>query len=229
MVISHAEDMTISKYDYRLAENIETARNILLCEYYGANLHMAHVSTKESIAYIQNAKENGVNVTCEVTPHHLYFYDNPYKVNPPIREKADVTALIKAIKKGYIDCISTDHAPHTTQDKQKGAAGMVGLETAFGAVYKVLVAENGIPLAKLSAMLSDNPSKLLGLNKGKIKVGYDGDIVLADVDKKWTVDSQCFASRSNNTAFEGETLQGKIMLTVKNGKITFKDENFALK
>ena len=224
LIMSHAEDMTISKYDYRLAENIETARNILLAKHYGANLHMSHVSTKESIEYIIQAKKQGVNVSCEVGPHHIYFSDKEYKVNPPIREKADKTALIQAVKDGYVDCIATDHAPHTMEDKLAGAPGMVGLETAFGASYSVLVTQNEVTLPQLSALLSANPAKIMGLNKGKIQKGYDGDVVLVDTDAKWVVDPKEFASRSQNTMFEGEQLQGMVKMTVKKGEITYRSD-----
>ncbi len=224
IISSHAEDMTISKYDYRLAEDIETARNILLAQYYDARLHMAHVSTQNSMQYIINAKNQNAKITCEVGPHHLYFYDKDYRVNPPIREKQDVEFLINAIKDGYVDCIATDHAPHTEQDKQNGAPGMVGLETAFGACYKTLCVQNNVSLNSLSKMLSKNPADILGVEQGEIAVGKKANLVLVDTNEKWVVQAEKLNSKSTNTAFEGEQLQGKVLLTIKQGEITFKGE-----
>ena len=222
IVMSHAEDMVISKYDYRLAENLETARNVLLASYYNAKLHMAHVSTKESLQYIIQAKQNCKGITCEVEPHHIYFSDNDYKVNPPIRKEYDRLFLIDSIKNGLVDCIATDHAPHTKEEKENGAPGMVGLETSFAVCNKVLVKEYGLPLTKLSALFSYNPAKIMGLNKGEVKVGFDADLVIVDTERLWTVDINNFASKSNNTMFEGEELQGEILTTIKAGKITYK-------
>ncbi|MDD3428548.1 MAG: dihydroorotase [Oscillospiraceae bacterium] len=228
LICSHAEDMTISKYDYRLAENIETARNILLAEYYGAKLHMCHVSTKESMQYVAEAKQRGAQVTCEVCPHHIWFDDETcqYRVNPPIRQKADVKYLIKAMLSGKVDCIATDHAPHTDADKANGAPGMVGLETAFAVCYTKLCLQNNLPLTSLSRMMSRGGAKLLGLNKGKIEVGFDGDVVLVNTAKEFMVDKNSFASKSHNTPFDGEKLHGEIVLTVKNGHITYKNETY---
>ena len=139
-IMSHAEDREISPWDYRLAENIETVRNCHLAEYYGTRLHMCHVSTRESVDAVRMSRMRGARVSCEVTPHHLWFDDSrlTYRVNPPIRKADDVTALIDAIKDGTVTCIGTDHAPHTAEEKEKGAAGMVGLETAFGVCYTKL-------------------------------------------------------------------------------------------
>ncbi len=138
VLMSHAEDMEISKWDYRLAENIETVRNLHLSEYYGTRLHMCHVSTKEAVATIGDAKRRGVPVTCEVTPHHLWFADTDYRVNPPIRQAEDVEALVEAIRTGVVDAIATDHAPHSAEDKANGAAGAIGLGTAIGVWYPTL-------------------------------------------------------------------------------------------
>lgn len=123
-VMSHAEDREISPWDYRLAENIETVRNCHLAEYYGTRLHMCHVSTKESVDMVRQSRRRGAMVSCEVTPHHLWFDDSrlQYKVNPPIRKADDVAALVTAIKDGTVSCIGTDHAPHSAEDKAKGAA-----------------------------------------------------------------------------------------------------------
>lgn len=224
IVMSHAEDKTFSKIDMRIAEDLMTIRDLYLAKVTKANLHMAHVSTVESINAIERAKEEGVNVTCEVTPHHLAL-DNTisnYRVNPPIRKREDVEALIKAIKNGVIDCIGTDHAPHTDQDKENGAPGMVGLETAFSICYTTLVKENNISLNKLSELMSKNPAKILGMNKGIISVGKDGDMVLVDLDKKIVVDREKFVSRGKNTPFNGREYYGEVMMTIKGGKVVYK-------
>ena len=137
IIMSHAEDHKFSKTDMRIAENMMTLRDIALAKESKARLHMAHVSTKEAINYIKEAKDDGVNLTCEVTPHHIALTTkiNNYRVNPPIREQEDVDAILKAIKLGVVDCIGTDHAPHTEEDKKKGSPGMVGLETAFSIFF----------------------------------------------------------------------------------------------
>ncbi|MDO5601979.1 MAG: dihydroorotase [Oscillospiraceae bacterium] len=226
IIQSHAEDMQVSPYDYRLAENLETARNIKLAEYYGAWLHLTHVSTKESMADIIDAKLRGAMVTCDVTPHHIWFSEQDYRVNPPIREAEDVQFLLQAIAGGYVDCIATDHAPHTPADKKSGAPGMVGLETAFSVCYTRLVQEGGLPLEALSRLLSFGPASILGLRKGRLLPGWDGDIVLADLRKTYRIDSEEFESMGRNTPFAGMTLCGKIMATVKGGKLTYRDKEF---
>lgn len=179
VIMSHAEDMDISSWDYRLAENIETIRNLHLCEYYGTRLHMCHVSTREAVEAIGQSKWKGAPVTCEVTPHHLWFADTDYRVNPPIRTADDVGALIEAIRLGVVDAIATDHAPHTDEEKAAGAAGMVGLETAFGVCYTKLCKENGLPLARLAELMSTAPAEILGLaGHGRVLPGYAADLTL---------------------------------------------------
>lgn len=227
IIMSHAEDSDISPWDYRLAENIETIRNIHLCEYYGTRLHMCHVSTKESIEAIQAAKWKGAPLTCEVGPHHLWFTEDvcQYRVNPPIRQQQDVEALIQAICMGMVDTIATDHAPHTDEEKAKGACGMVGSETAFAVCYTVLCLQNNLPLANLVELMSTNGARIMGLeNKGVIAPGFDADLVLVDLNKKWIVDREKLHSKSKNTPWHGVELQGKVMMTFKGGKVTFKAE-----
>ena len=224
IVMSHAEDKTFSKIDMRIAEDLMTIRDLYLAKVTKAHLHMAHVSTVESINAIERAKEEGVNVTCEVTPHHLALDStiSNYRVNPPIREREDIETLIRAIKKNVVDCIGTDHAPHTEEDKKNGAPGMVGLETAFSICYTTLVKENDISLNKLSELMSRNSANILGMNKGLISVGKDGDMVLVDLDKKITVDRENFASRGKNTPFQGREYYGEIKMTIKGGKVVYK-------
>lgn len=224
IVMSHAEDETFSKIDMRIAEDLMTIRDLYLAKITKAHLHMAHVSTIEAIKAIENAKKEGVKVTCEVTPHHIAL-DNTisnYRVNPPIREKEDVENIINAIKEDIVDCIGTDHAPHTKDDKENGAPGMVGLETAFSICYTTLVKNNGISLNKLSSLMSKNPAEILRMNKGLISVGKDGDMVLVDLDKKVVVDSNDFVSKGKNTPFEGREYYGEVVMTIKGGKVVYK-------
>ena len=222
-IMSHAEDREVSPWDYRLAENLETVRNLHLCEYYGTRLHMCHVSTREAIEAIAAAKSRGVPVTCEVTPHHLWFADSDYRVNPPIRTADDVAALIEGIRAGAVDTIATDHAPHSDEDKEKGAAGMVGLETAFAACYTKLCKEQGLELYLLEALMSRFPAAILGLdNKGRIAVGADADLTLVDLDAVWTVDKDKLHSKSHNCPYHGQTLAGRVVLTIRDGRITYK-------
>ena len=222
VLMSHAEDMQISKWDYRLAENIETVRNLHLSEYYGTRLHMCHVSTREAIAAIGDAKRRGVPVTCEVTPHHLWFADTDYRVNPPIRQPEDVQALVEAIRTGVVDAIATDHAPHSAEDKANGAAGMIGLETAFGVCYTKLCREQGLELYYLEALMSRFPAAILGLaGKGAVQVGMDADLTLVELDTPYVVDASAMHSRSHNTPFDGATLYGRVDLTIRGGRVTY--------
>ena len=222
-IMSHAEDMDISPWDYRLAENIETVRNLHLSEYYGTRLHMCHVSTKEAVEAIGAAKWKGVPVTCEVTPHHLWFADTDYRVNPPIRKAEDVDALIEAIRLGVVDAIATDHAPHTDEEKAAGAAGMVGLETAFGVCYTKLCKEKGLPLARLAELLSTAPAEILGLaGHGRVLPGYAADLTLVELDTPYTVDKNALHSKSHNCPYDGAQLFGRVDLTIKGGKVTWK-------
>ena len=184
-VMSHAEDMEISPWDYRLAE-----------------------------------------VTCEVTPHHLWFTNDTcdYRVNPPIRTADDVQALIDAIRSGVVDAIATDHAPHSEEDKLKGMAGMVGSETAFGVCYTKLCKEEGLPLELLSHLMSTRPAEILGLAKGQLEPGYDADFVLVDLDTPYTVDKNKLHSKSHNCPFDGAQLYGRVCATVKGGELTYQAE-----
>lgn len=224
VIMSHAEDHGFSKVDMRIAENLMTIRDLYLAKETGSRLHMCHVSTKEAIYYIREAKKICKNITCEVTPHHIALTKeiNDYRVNPPIREKEDVVEIIKAIKDGTVDCIGTDHAPHTKEDKENGAPGMVGLETAFSICYTKLVRSGEISLNKLSEIMSKNTAELLGMNKGIISPGKDGDLVILDLDKKNIVSSKEFLSKGKNTPFEGMEFYGEVKFTIKSGKILYK-------
>ena len=222
-IMSHAEDMEISPWDYRLAEDIETLRNCHLSEYYQTRLHMCHVSTRGSVEAVRMAKLRGAPVTCEVTPHHLWFTDDvcDYRVNPPIRTADDVAALVDGIRDGTVDAIATDHAPHSEEDKAAGAAGMVGSETAFGVCYTKLCRGEGLPLEALSVLMSERPAQILGLNKGRLEPGYDADLVLVDLDTPYTVKRENLHSKSKNSPYDGAQLYGRVCATIKGGCLTY--------
>ena len=184
------------------------------------------MSTRGAIEAIQMAKLRGAPVTCEVTPHHLWFTNDTcdYRVNPPIRTADDVQALIDAIRSGVVDAIATDHAPHSEEDKLKGMAGMVGSETAFGVCYTKLCKEEGLPLELLSHLMSTRPAEILGLAKGQLEPGYDADFVLVDLDTPYTVDKNKLHSKSHNCPFDGAQLYGRVCATVKGGELTYQAE-----
>ena len=225
-VLSHAEDANYSTIDMRKAENEMTARDIRLFESINNNerrtqsdggLHFCHVSTKEAIEMIAKAQEKGLNVTCEVTPHHIFATGedtNHYRVNPPLRNQEDIDALIKAIKNGNVQAIATDHAPHSAEDKEKGAPGMIGLELAFPLCYTKLVKCGFITLSKLVELISTNPSAMMKLNKGKICIGMNAEFVIADLKHGYNIDTSTMETKSKNTPFEGRWVVGKIVETV---------------
>lgn len=221
-IMTHAEDKDLTPVDYRISENIITIRDIYLSKTTGSKLHLAHVSTKEAIEEIRKAKSEGVNVTCEVTPHHISLWDNDYKVNPPIRGKEDVDEIIRGIIDGTVDTIATDHAPHTQEDKEKGSPGLSGLETSFSLTYTTLVKTNKISLNKLSKIMSANGARIMDINKGRIKVGYDADLVLLDLNKRLIIDSNTFVSKGKNTPFNGMEVFGEVVMTLKDGLVKYK-------
>ncbi len=221
-ILTHAEDEDLTPIDYRISENIITIRDIYLSAVTDCKLHLTHVSTKEAIDAIRIAKEKGhKSLTCDVTPHHIALWDNDYKVNPPIRSREDVMGIIDGIVDGTIDSIATDHAPHTWEDKDKGSPGLSGLETAFSVCYTSLVKAGHIDLKRLSGLLSGKSSRLMGINKGKIKIGYDADLVLLNLDKKSIVDSSKFLSKGKNTPFEGMEFFGEVQMTIRRGEVRY--------
>jgi dihydroorotase len=223
-VMCHCEDMNLSPVDDRLAEDIMTQRNIELARAAGCRLHIAHVSTRGAMQAVIAAKERGQPVTCEVTPHHLTLTEaTPYRVNPPLRTQADVDFLRDSIRLGWVNAIATDHAPHTREDKTAGAPGMVGLETAFGVCNTTLVQPGHITLTRLTELMSRNPASIMGLNKGCVAPGYDGDLVLVDLHKQWIVDATKFVSKGHNTPFDGMTLTGRVIRTIKGGRTVYGD------
>lgn len=220
-IMTHAEDDNLTPIDYRISENIITIRDIYLSKATGARLHLCHVSTREAIEEVRKAKAEGVNVTCEVTPHHIALWDNDFKVNPPIRTKEDVESLIQGIIDSTVDTIATDHAPHTKEDKEKGAPGLSGIETAFPVSYTTLVRSSKIDLMKLSKIMSGNAGRIMEVRKGKIEKGYDGDIVLLDLNKEIIIDGEKFISKGKNTPFNGMKFYGQVIMTLKNGEVKY--------
>lgn len=222
-VISHAESPELSNLDMRLAENLMTWRDIELSKYTGCALHMAHVSTKEAMEYVIKAKDGGYKVTCEVMPHHIALTEAvEYRVNPPLRKKEDVEFLIAAIQKGYVDAIATDHAPHSKEDKANGAPGISGIETAFAVCFTALVKPGYISLNKLSELMSKNPSEIMKMKKGKVRIGYEADLVLANLDTAYEIDVNDFRSKGKNSPFHGFKVNGKIINTIKAGELVYK-------
>jgi dihydroorotase len=212
----------------RQAENSMTERDIKACLKTGGRLHLAHVSTSEAIEMVKGAKAKNANVTCEVTPHHIYATDDVvYRVNPPLRKPDDISRLIGAINDGYVDTISTDHAPPTAADKANGAPGISGIEIAFQLCLTKLVKECGISLNRLSELMSYNPSRIAGVNKGLIKQGFEADFVIADVNGSSKIDAAGFASKGKNSPFDGESVFGSILMTVKKGNVVYKTKGMS--
>jgi len=253
LIISHCEDKSLSaggfmresfissKYGIRavsdIAESIIVYRDIELAKYTGARLHLAHISSKKSIDIIREAKKTFSNLSCETAPHYFAltvedieenkFHGN-FRVNPPIGEKHDLNAIRKALKDGTVDCISTDHAPHSAAEKElpfeQAPAGFIGLEVAFSVAYTYLVKNGNIDLTTLVKRMSRNPVNILGLQKrGRIEEGFLADIVIVDLEKNWVVEPQKFSSKSSNTPFIGKRLQGTIEYTIHRGRIVYKN------
>ena len=199
----------------RTAEDTFTERNIKLAHDAGCKIHICHVSTKGALESVQLAKQKEWNCTCEVTPHHIALTGEKIPeilalVNPPLRTKVDHDCVIAALRDGTIDTISTDHAPHTADDKAAGAPGFTGSETAFAVCNTVLVKQEGFSLMRLSELMSANAAGILGLKKGLLNAQYDADFVLVDPDENWTVCAKDFASKGKASPFEGKTLTGKV-------------------
>ncbi len=201
-------------------------RDLKLAEETGCRYHVCHISTKESVELIRQAKKRGVKVTCETGPHYLVFCDEDlqdegrFKMNPPIRSREDRDALIEGIKDGTIDCIATDHAPHTADEKSRGlkgsAMGVVGLETAFGVCYTHLVKTGIISLERLVELMCLNPRRIFGL-----EVDGEANFAIFRLDEKWTVESKTFASMGKATPFEGMKLEGLPYQLIYDNKLIY--------
>lgn len=224
------------------AEEIMVSRDLLLAQLTGARLHIAHVSTAFSVDLIRRAKEKGIKVTAEATPHHLTLteervtgYNTNAKVNPPLRTEQDIQALIEGLKENVIDIIATDHAPHTEADKGADFAqapfGISGLETALGSLMS-LIHSGKITLTTLISKLTCEPARIIGNNYGKLgilEVGAPADVTIFDPDKEWVVDTKDFASKGKNTPLAGSTLKGRVITTIYQGRIVYKDDSITLK
>ena len=218
----HEECKQISKCDYEIAEDLMTLRDAYLSYKMDVPVHFSHVSTKGAIEAIAYFKDLGAKITCEVTPHHIYFSNrDDLKVNPPIRKEKDKKALLDMIKKGYVDAIATDHAPHTKEEKKAGKPGFIGLETAFSTSYMALVKTGIISLNDLIKLMSTNPAKLLEIKKGKLEEGYEADFTLIDLDKIYEYKEEDILSKSKNALFLNEKLQGQIVKVYKKGILKY--------
>jgi dihydroorotase len=215
-----------------VAEDAATAREIMLAEFTGAHLHVAHVSTKGSIDLVRQAKKRGVNVTCEATPHHFTLtdeavrgYNTNAKMNPPLRSAEDREAVRQGIADGTVDAIATDHAPHHIDEKNVefniAMNGIVGLETALPLSLQ-LVEEGLIDLPKAVALLTCGPAAALGIPAGQLEEGGFADVTVIDPELEWTVDAQKLVSKSKNTPFDGWKMKGAALCTIVGGKIAYR-------
>ena len=198
-------------------------RDLKMLKEVGGNLHICHISLEDTLNEIKKYKDEGYKFTCEVGPHHIYGYGLDYKVNPSFAKEEDMRALIQGIKDGYIDMIGTDHAPHTEGDKKAGSPGISNIEVAFAMVNKVFK-ENNISLNKLSEMMSANPARLLGLSQGLIEEGLRADLVLIDENETDVIDTRKFVSKGKNNPFNNQKVVGKVIMTIRDGKIAYKVE-----
>jgi len=252
-VISHAEDELLARNGQinegywstvlglkgipSAAEEVIIARDIILAELTGGKLHIAHLSTAGSLDLVKRAKEHGVNVTCEVTPHHLILtdenlqgYDTNFKVNPPLRTAADIEALRKGLKDGIIDAIASDHAPHARHEKEMefdyAPFGMIGLETTLGLILTELVDGGVLSLGGAIAKMSAGPSRILGIPKGSLGIGGDADLIVIDTNAILEVSANKFESKSINSPYVGRTLKGVVKDVFTAGEPVIKDKVF---
>ena len=205
------------------AEIVE--RDLALVRRVGGRLHVGHISLEKTARLIRAAKREGLPVTCEVMPHHIFGWDNGYAVNPPMRTHEDALALSDAIRDGTVDCLATDHAPHTDADKLRGAAGISTFDHALGMFVSVF-SNNGLPLSLLSRLASKNPARLLGLSCGTLEAGMNADMMVFDPDEQWIVKKSEMLSRSHNTPFEGRMLRGRVKMMIIGGRIVYDNGTF---
>ncbi len=214
------------------AEDLIVARNVILSEYTGAHIHMQHISSKFSVDVIRRAKQRGARVTAEATPHHIALtdetvatYNTHFKMNPPLRTEEDRLALIEGLRDGTLDCISTDHAPHTDYEKDKefdyAPNGILGLETSLPISLEILVRQNKFKLPRVIDLMTRRAAEILKLSAGTLAEGADADICLFDPNEKWTYDAKAGFSKSSNSPWHGQTLTGRVKTTIVNGRIVF--------
>ena len=249
VIVAHCEDETLLHGGYihdgayakahghrgicSASEWKQVERDVRLAEETGCAYHVCHVSTKESVQIIREAKARGVNVTCETAPHYLLLTeddleeDGRFKMNPPIREKADREALIAGLLDGTVDMIATDHAPHTAEEKSRGLEkslmGVVGLECSLPVLYTGLVKPGVVPMETLVDRMTASPARRFGLISG-IEVGKPADLCVFDPNEEWTIDPEEFASMGRATPFDGWKVFGRVKMTIYNGEIIFSEE-----
>lgn len=214
-------------------EDVIVARDIIMSKEAGNRLHLCHCSTADSVVLVEMVKKQGLPVSAEVCPHHFTMSDDEitedngrFKMNPPLRNRADVDALKEGLKTGIMEVISTDHAPHGKEEKDqsmlKAPFGIVGLETSFALGYTELVDKGVLTLSQLVEKMSVNPAKVLGIDKGNLAPGKAADIVIADITKEYKIDSSKFVSKGKNTPFDGKKVKGRVITTIVDGKIVYK-------
>jgi dihydroorotase len=221
-----------------VSESTMIARDCALASFESARIHVQHLSAAESVAVIEAAKAAGVQVTCEATPHHLTLtdeevrsLDSRFKMNPPLRTEADRQALIEGIRSGAIDCIATDHAPHTSIEKEvpfeQAAMGVIGLETAFASAYTELVLPGVLDLATVIERLGAG-AEAFGLEVPRVAIGAEANVTLFDLDAEWDAGAEGWESRSENSCFAGRRLHGRVLVTVAAGRVAYRQRSFAL-
>ncbi|MFN0138311.1 MAG: dihydroorotase [Phycisphaerae bacterium] len=218
-----------------LAEDVMAARDVQLARQAGVRYHVAHISTAGCVNVVRNAKRDGVKVTTEVCPHHLLLteeacaaYDANFKMNPPLRSRADVEACLEGVRDGTIDCLITDHAPHTSSEKELGFQdapnGIIGLETSLALFIKALVEPKLIDWSRLISAMSTRQAELLGVPGGTLKPGSIGDVTIIDPQLEWTIDAANMRSRSRNTPFGGWHVRGKAVGTIVGGEFRYREK-----
>ncbi len=218
-----------------VAEDLIVSRDIQLAEYSGGKIHIAHISTKNAVQLVREAKSKGINITAEVTPHHFSLtdesvknYDTNYKMNPPLRTQEDVDAIIEGLKDGSIDCIASDHAPHSIEEKedafQYAPNGILGLETMIGLTLSELFHKNNFGLKDIVTKLCINPRKILDIPVPDFSVGEIAEFTFLDLNSVWTVDIKKFRSKSRNSPFDKRLLTGKSVGVISNKKMYYNDE-----
>jgi dihydroorotase len=220
------------------AEDIIVARNIILSHYSGAHIHLQHISSAYSVELIRRAKADGVRITAEATPHHIALtedalagYDTNFKMNPPLRTEADRVAIIAGLKDGTLDCIGTDHAPHSADEKDRefdyAPNGILGLETALPVCLEVLVRQNKFKLSRVVDLLTRRAAEVLRLPAGTLAPGANGDVCIFDPDEAWEYDAAKGFSKSRNSPWSGQTLKGRVRTTIVGGRIVYRDGKVA--
>lgn len=215
-----------------LAEDLIVMRDILVAEYTGAKVHIAHISTSKSVQMVREAKARGIKVTAEVTPHHFTLtddavktYDTNVKMNPPLRTRADVDAIVEGLKDGTLDCIASDHAPHTIEEKEVefeyAPNGIIGLETQIGLALTELFHKKILSIEQLIEKFAINPRKILNIPIPQLKKGEPANLTILDLDSIWTVDKSKFLTKSINTPFDKKLLTGKSLGVINNRQMFF--------